>query len=118
MSASTAKAIAEGIEEGVEVVIADDECTFGGKLLVVVVECFDELQSDGGFAGPFFAEDDGGAGVATVTEDFIPGGMMNGFGAVLLEDVIRLGIFLTEWIEPYAVVFEELLELHGVWPVP
>lgn len=118
VSASTAKAIAEGIEEGVEVVIADDECTFGGKLLVVVVECFDELQSDGGFAGPFFAEDDGGAGVATVTKDFIPGGMMNGFGAVLLEDVIRLGIFLTEWIEPYAVVFEELLELHGVWPVP
>jgi hypothetical protein len=36
----------------------------------------------------------------------------------LLEDVIRLGIFLTEWIEPYAVVFEELLELHGVGPVP
>jgi len=114
VSAATAKAIAEGIEEWVEIVIADDECTFGGKLLIVVVECFDELQADGRFAGPFFAEDNSGTGVTAVTEDFIPGGMVDGFGAVLLEDVIRLGIFLTEGIEPYTVVFEELLELHVV----
>jgi hypothetical protein len=82
-------------------------------LFVVILKCLDQLQSDGGFAGAFFAEDDGGAGIAAVSEDFIPCWMMDGFGAVMLEDVIRLGVFLAEGVDANAVMFEELLEFHG-----
>lgn len=114
VSATAAEAIAEGIQEGIEIIITDDKHPLGWEFLVMVLESFDELQADGGFARTFFPEDNGGAGVAAVTEDFVPGRVMNGLGAVLLEDVVGLGVFLAEGVESYAVVFEELLELHGV----
>ena len=112
ITAASAESVPEGIQKRIEIVVADDEYAFRGVLFVVILECLDQLQSDGGFAGAFFAEDDGGAGIAAVSEDFIPCWMMDGFGAVMLEDVIGLRVFLTEWIDANAVMFKELLEFH------
>ena len=43
--------------------------------------------------------------------------MINGRGAVFLEDVIGLSVFLTERIDPDAIMLEELLNLHGGFAV-
>ena len=46
------------------------------------------------------------------SEGTVPRRMVDRVGAVILENMVRLGIFFTERIFPNAIMFKELLDLH------
>ncbi len=81
--------------------------------MIVFLQRCDQLQPNGRLARSFFAENNGSAGIAAVSEDFVPRWMVNRLSTMLLKNVVRLSVFLTERIDFYSVVFKKLLYLHG-----
>ena len=80
---------------------------------VVEGDAAGHLQPHGRFAGALFAEDDRRGRVGRVAVDLVPGRMIRGVAAALLEDGIRLRILLRKRIDGDAVVLEQLLNAHG-----
>lgn len=77
------------VEDGVEVVVGDQEDAV--VLLGLIVSCdvaFDHA-SDGGLAGAFFAEDDGGGGLVEAAEDFGVVGVHGGAVDHSIEDGVE-----------------------------
>ena len=81
--------------------------------MVMFLQRCDQLQANRRFARSFFAEHDRRAGIAAVSKNLIPRRMIDRLRAMLLKNVIRLSVFLTERINFHSVVFKELLYLHG-----
>ena len=80
--------------------------------MIVFLQGRDQLQTNGRLPRTLFAKHDRCTGIAAIAKHFVPCRMMNCFRAMLLEDMVRLRIFLAEWIDVHSVVFEELLNLH------
>jgi hypothetical protein len=77
----SADALVEPFEEGVEIVVRDQEDLGLGPAGVVGREPVGDLESDRGLAAAFFAKDDGGRGAGEVAQDLVEvgvGGRMGG----------------------------------------
>ena len=110
---ASAQAVSKCVEKWIEVVVTDDERSIIGILAVPGANRIEQLNSQGGLAGAFFPKDDRGAWIAAIPEDFIPCRVIDRLRTMLLENVVGLSVFLTERIDPDAVVFEELTGFHG-----
>ncbi len=106
MSLSSAQSIAERIQKRIQVVVTDHKRPLLWLLLIIFVDRVDQLQTNCRFAGTLFTEDNRSGRVGAVTQHFVPRRMINCAGAVLLKNMIRLGVFLTERINLDAVVFK------------
>ena len=107
-----AEALAEAVDEGVEVVVLHDEDLAVGMLGVVVGQAPHHLQSHGRLAGTLLAEDHGGSRLGRVAVDFVPGRMEHAANAGPLEHEIGLRVLVGERIGDQPVMFQELLDLH------
>jgi len=83
-------------EVTIEVIELDQEDAMFWELLVVFVDVANQLQSYGRFAGPFWAENDGGCRLLGVADDFAPGRVKSAGHTELAENGVRLGIFVRE----------------------
>ena len=79
---------------------------------VVERDAAGDLHPHGRFAGALFAEHDRRGRVGRVAVDLVPGGMIRGVAAPLLEDGVGLRILLRKRIDGDAVVLEQLLDAH------
>jgi hypothetical protein len=78
-----ADALVEPLEEGVEIVVRDQEDLGLGPAGVVGREPVGDLEPDRGLAAAFFAKDNGGRGAGEIAQDLIEigmGGRMGGEG--------------------------------------
>ena len=82
--------------------------------MIVFLQRGNQLQSNGRLARSFFAENNRGTWIAAVTQNLVPRWMVNRLSTMLLKNVVRLSVFLTERIDFYSVVFKKLLYLHGI----
>ena len=108
-----AEPIGEVVEERVEVVVLDDEQPAVAGLGVVQRDAAGHLHPHGRFAGALFAEDDRRGRVGRVAVDLVPGRVVGGVAAALLEDGVGLRILLGKRIDGDAVMLEQLLDAHG-----
>ena len=106
------EAVAETVQEGVEIVVLDDEHLVFGVLGVVVGQMAGQLQPQGRLARAFFAEHHGRGRLAGIAVDLVPGGMERVADADPFEDEVGLGVLIGERIGGDAVMIEELLDFH------
>ena len=107
------ESFAEAVQQGVKVVVFDDEGLPVRILTVGAVEPVDDLKPQRSLAAAFLAEDNGCRRVIRAPGDLVPGRMMCSVQTELTEHVIRHCIFLSERVLIDSVMFEELLDLHG-----
>ena len=107
------KTLAEAVDERVEVVVLHDEDLAVGMIGVVVGQPPHDLQPHGRLAGALLAEDDARGRLGRVAVDLVPGRMEHAANAGPLEHEIGLRVLVGKGIGGQAVMFEELLYLHG-----
>src|SRR6478752_3735800 len=73
------EAIAEAVEEGVEVVVMNDEQPPARMAVVVMLDVAGELQPEGRFGGPFFAEEDRSSRLRRITKHLVPRRVVGAF---------------------------------------
>ena len=101
-----AEPVGEVVEERVEVVVLDDEQAAIARLGVEQRDAAGHLHPHGRFAGPLFAKHDRRGRVGRVAVDLVPGGVVRGVAAPLLEHRVGLRILLGKRIDGDAVVLE------------
>ncbi len=106
------EAVTEAVEKRIEIVVFDNQNALVGMFAIIASELADDLQAEGGLAAPFFSEDDRRRRVFRAAEDLVPGRMIGAFEAVAFEDLIALGVFLTEGVFFDAVMGQKLLNFH------
>ena len=85
-------------EVTVEVIEFDQEDSVFWELLVVFGDVANQLQSNGRFAGPFWAENDSGCRLLGVADDFAPGRVKSARNTKLTKYGVGLGVFVSEWV--------------------
>ena len=111
-SFATAEPFAKGIDERVEIIVFDDECTLAWMIGVVAGQHFDHLHPQGRFAAPLFPENNRRGRGLRRPENLVPSRMMRAVEAVLTKHMVRLSVFLGEGIFRNSVMVEELVHLH------
>ena len=106
------EAVAETVQEGVEIGVLDDQHLVFGMLGVVVGQMAGQLQPQRRLARALFTENDGRGRLAGIAVDFVPGGMERVADADPFEDEVGLGVLIGERIGDDAVMIEELLDFH------
>ena len=112
-AAAAGKALAEAIQEGIEIVVADDERLLIGMGGVVVGQMANDLQADGRLSLAFFAEHHGRGRIRGIAVDLVPRGVIGALDAKALEDLVGLRVLVGERVAGDALVFEELLDVHA-----
>ena len=111
--AAATESVAEVTQKRVEVVVMDDERAAPRVVLIVLTKVSRNLETNRGLSRAFFAEDDRRRRIARIAEHLVPARMVRARDAMILENKVRLRIFLREWVAGDAVMFEELRKSHG-----
>jgi len=102
----------KGAEAAIEIVEFDKEDSIFRVLFVVFGKVADQLETHGGFSGPFGAENHCGRGLFRVANDFAPGGVKSSGNAEFPENGVCLGVLVRKRVASQLMVCEEFLFSH------
>ncbi len=91
-------AVPKAIQEGVEVVVVNDQQALTGVLAIVFRQMTGDLQTHGGFARSFLAKHDCRGRFGRVAVDLVPGRMISADNAVILKHRVGLRILFGKGI--------------------
>ena len=89
---------AKAVQKRIEVIVLNDEDAVFRMLGIVFLQLFDHLHPDGGFSCSLFAEHNRSGRVGGIGKYFIPDRVVGAVQTEFLENVIALGVFLTEGV--------------------